>query len=487
MKRAVEPRTGSAPGGATQVPVVPSSPGELVFIGKDILELLSSAMYLDPLSIYREYVQNSADAIAEARSIGALAVDEPGSVSIDMDFDARQVIIRDNGAGIAADDAARRLLSIGASGKRGTRARGFRGIGRLAGLAYCRELVFRTRAMGDGDVVEVAWDCVRLRAALRATGDDDGLPGVIDKIVTVSRAPAAAEASAHFFEVELRDIVRHHRRDALLNEELVSEYLSEVAPVPFAGGFTFAVAIREHLAAHLDLPNLEIRINGSDPLVRPHQDVFPAKTNSEGHFSECELLTFEDRDGGVAAVGWLLHHEYFGAIPARARIGGLRLRAGDIQVGGDHVLEDYFPEPRFNGWTVAEVHVVDRRIIPNARRDNFEHNVHFNDLTAQLEPLARQIAKRCRNASIERNRLKGSEVSSAAVASAMHPSADEIPVELRVGLARCAERVRAAVLRVAGNERCVELEDALAELDAMIAMAGYQSGETGGGVSKRPA
>ena len=32
-------------------------------IGKDILELLSSSMYVDPLSIYPEYVQNAADAI----------------------------------------------------------------------------------------------------------------------------------------------------------------------------------------------------------------------------------------------------------------------------------------------------------------------------------------------------------------------------------------------------------------------------------------
>ena len=36
-----------------------------VEIGKDILELLTGAMYVDPLTIYREYVQNAADAIDE--------------------------------------------------------------------------------------------------------------------------------------------------------------------------------------------------------------------------------------------------------------------------------------------------------------------------------------------------------------------------------------------------------------------------------------
>ena len=34
---------------------------EPIIIGKDILELLSSAMYVETLTIYREYLQNSAD------------------------------------------------------------------------------------------------------------------------------------------------------------------------------------------------------------------------------------------------------------------------------------------------------------------------------------------------------------------------------------------------------------------------------------------
>ena len=41
-----------------------------IVIGKDILELLSSSMYVDPMTIYREYVQNAADSIDEARAGG---------------------------------------------------------------------------------------------------------------------------------------------------------------------------------------------------------------------------------------------------------------------------------------------------------------------------------------------------------------------------------------------------------------------------------
>src|SRR3546814_7579972 len=69
---------------------------------------------------------------------------------------------------------------------------------------------------------------MRLRAALRALGQNDDLPGVVDDIVTLTVQPADPSDPPHFFEVELRDIVRHHRRDALLNEELIADYLAEV-------------------------------------------------------------------------------------------------------------------------------------------------------------------------------------------------------------------------------------------------------------------
>src|SRR3546814_16824618 len=107
-------------------------------------------MYTDPLTIYREYVQNSADAIEARRLDGPRG---RGRVDIRIDHDARSVRITDDGTGIPVSEAPRRLLAIGGSRKRGTDARGFRGIGRLAGLAYCRQLLFRTRPAGDPEGV----------------------------------------------------------------------------------------------------------------------------------------------------------------------------------------------------------------------------------------------------------------------------------------------------------------------------------------------
>src|SRR3546814_7080130 len=93
----------------------------------------------------------------------------PGSTRTDPLFPYTTLF---RSTGIPVSEAPRRLLAIGGSRKRGTDARGFRGIGRLAGLAYCRQLLFRTRAAGDTEVVELSWDCMRLRAALRALGQN---------------------------------------------------------------------------------------------------------------------------------------------------------------------------------------------------------------------------------------------------------------------------------------------------------------------------
>ena len=53
---------------------------------------------------------------------------------------------------------------------------------------------------------------------------------------------------------------------------------------------------------------------------------------------------------GVPPSAGLLHHGYTGAIPDKAGIKGLRFRVGNVQVGDDNLLEELFPEPRFNAW-----------------------------------------------------------------------------------------------------------------------------------------
>lgn len=119
-----------------------SRPERPLLVGKDILELLSSSMYVDPMAMYREYVQNSADAIDLARSAGFSGA--VGLVRIRIDPAARTILIRDDGVGLNESDFVERLIALGGSKKRDTWARGFRGVGRLAGISELPPYLSRT-------------------------------------------------------------------------------------------------------------------------------------------------------------------------------------------------------------------------------------------------------------------------------------------------------------------------------------------------------
>jgi molecular chaperone HtpG len=378
--------------------------GEIV-VGKDILELLSTSMYVDPLSIYREYVQNAADSIDEARESGLLREEEQGRVEFAFDLATRTARIRDNGTGVSPSDFVRRLTSFGASTKRGRGSRGFRGVGRLAGLGYCQELVFRTKAPGEKMVSELRWDCRKLKAALRSGEQNGHLQDLVSEIVA-TREVDGSGFPERFFEVELQGVVRH-RNDQLLDPVSVGSYLSQVAPLPFLPDFKFGKVIRETLNQHVKMGDLVVRlVNFEEQVYRPHRDSLDLGNGNLDEFKDVEFIQVPGVDGGLAAIGWVLHHGYTGALPAGALVKGIRLRAGNVQVGDDRLLEELFAEARFNSWAVGEIHVIDRRLLPNGRRDHFEQNVHYNNLLTHLTPVARELSRRCRTSSIRRNRWR---------------------------------------------------------------------------------
>lgn len=375
----------------------------LIRVGKDIIELVTMGMYVSPITIYREYVQNSADAIDAAQRHGLLAPGT-GSVVVEVDDTARRISVRDNGTGVPAPDALPILLSLGGSPKRLTKARGFRGVGRLSGLAYCRQLEFKTKAAGEDRTTSLLWDCRALRERLSDAAFSGDLRQAIAGCVEV-RVETAPDRAQHFFEVTLRDVSRL-RNDILLNEDAIAGYLGQVAPVPFSPDFSFGQQIDEELARSQETSRLSLSVAGRR-IYRPFRDdVATAGGAGAIKIHEIEFIRFADVDGGDAAVGWIAHHDYVRSFPSTLGVRGLRARLGDLQVGEANLFDDVFKEPRFNAWTIGELHILDRRLVPNARRDNFEVNHHYYNLLVQLGPAAAQIAQRCRSASISRNAVQ---------------------------------------------------------------------------------
>jgi molecular chaperone HtpG len=452
-----------------------SLPAEIV-IGKDVLELVSSAMYVDPLTIYREYIQNAADSIDAARASGVVGGDEVGRVDITLGLNqpSRFIRIRDNGLGVSNAEFAQRLTAVGGSPKRGTSARGFRGIGRLAGLGYCQELVFRSRSLGDPMVQELRWDCRVFKDLLSDVSYQGSLHDLIQAVAKVIEVDPEGWPD-HFYEVELIKPVRIGK-DTLLNRDAISQYLGQVGPVPFSPEFKFADQIREHLIQHsVVLGEIHIHIdNAEEPVYRPYRTDYAYGEGKRDEFTDFEPIIIEGRDGDVGAVGWLLHHGYHGAIPSGQGISGLRARKVNVQIGDHRIFADVFPEVRFASWTVGEVHVLDPRVVPNGRRDDFEQNVHHDHLTSRLGEVGDRIGRRCRSSSVVRNRIKAFDIGALRVEEHLNileqgaidgSTAEAVVESIRSGIHEIKRVTDASVLdepdRIKMTERYVRLEERL--------------------------
>ena len=378
-------------------------------IGSSILELVTAGMYGDPLVMYREYIQNSADAMTGTMQDGE------AEVRISLDQTERKVRIRDNGPGISAVRAADVLVRVASSDKDQFDSRGFRGIGRLVGLAFAESVVFYTRHRHDERVTRVEWNRTALRSGCRMRAS---LADVLGDCVSVASEDGDGWPGS-FFEVQISGITLQ-ASSVLLNRDAVRNYIGAVCPVPVSDSFPFRESAYNVLREDPLMRELQIYIDGDDePVSRCHRSIVSLSRSRNYEYLSFERVEIAALDGfSPAGVGWIAHWAYAGAIPESAGVRGIRARRGNIQVGGDDIFDHLFREARFNRWCVGELYILDPRIVPNARRDYFEHNPDLRNLENQLGAVLHQLSIRCRALSSARNRERRLADSVASIRSA---------------------------------------------------------------------
>ena len=359
------------------------------------MNLITTGTYDNPLAIYHEYIQNAADAANRT-------IDEKiGKIEIEIDPLGMRVRIRDDGPGLSEEKAYRALVPIANSQKKRGPDRGFRGIGRLSGLAFAESVTFLTRARGCKNVTRIAWNGHRLRWIISETKQ---IKRAIHEAVTAETITGEGYPE-NFFEVEVAGIARHVA-GLILNKDVVRDYIAEVCPVPFSRSFPFAEKAESMFSENFPLPTFEIIIGGdAQPVTRRHRDVIHYSGMRNGKYLEFEEVRIPSADSRRnAAAGWIAHSFYLGAISKETGIRGIRARDGNMQIGDESIFDNLFLEERFNRWCVGEIHILDPRIVPNARRDYFEPGPHIRNLENRLAVILRGIATRCRKASSMRNK-----------------------------------------------------------------------------------
>lgn len=348
---------------------------EYVF-GANILENLTTGMYKDSKVSYREYIQNACDQIDRAVELGILSSTNEGQIEIWLDQHKRTISIEDNATGIPQADFRRTLANIADSGKKIGTDKGFRGIGRLCGLAYCNELIFTSTALGESVISTMRCKAQLMRELLNrnVNGEKFTASEVLDQIFEFSYAEDKSVESAHWFKVELIEI--NAENTELLQFYEVKRYLSFIAPVAYQTAFSFSSEIYRHatqIGYKIDEYNILLQ---GEPIFKEYSTRFKT-SKGEDEIFDLEFKDFQDENGNTVMWLWFGLSQFKAVITRDAPGGqmrGLRLRKENIQIGDEDALQKLFQEDRGQHYFVGELFAVSKDLIPNSQRDYFNEN-----------------------------------------------------------------------------------------------------------------
>lgn len=374
-----------------------------IIIGKNTLESLTTGMYADSFVVYREYIQNAVDSIDGACRENFITPDQ-GLVTINISKNHRCVEILDNGLGVPSVSAEETLTSIGYSTKDISFSRGFRGIGRLSALSYCQTLVFETSYPGEKIASRLIIDALKLSELVSTQNDIYEAETVMESACTFTQFSAKSEE--HYFRVYIKGIDKNNE---ILNDTLVLDYLQQVAPVPFnSNDFIWGKEISKRCKQlGYEIPQYKILMNCSQntiEITKPYKDKFLVDKTRNFYDSIQDIITLQITNSSqdVIAIVWVAKSNYKSSIVDR-KVKGLRIRKGNILIGDNQTLNYVFKDSRLNGWTIGEVHVLDQKLIPNARRDGFEKTSSYYEFSEKMIDFASKLAKQIRKATIANN------------------------------------------------------------------------------------
>lgn len=340
-------------------------------IGKDVIESLTLGMYEDCRFIYREYIQNAADAVDKALEFSLLEKGED-AIHITIATEQRKIIIFDNATGIERDNVMKVLRNIAHSTKKRGEDKGFRGIGRLGGLGYCSKLIFETSYYGEPYKSIMTWDAELLKSIINDRNNSEEAVQVLDRVTKLDSEQENVDA--HYFRVIMEDVTS----DELLDVRSVTDYLSMVAPVDISSQFIFKSKINDFIRKNkLTVDTYNIFIN-EDQIYKPYTSVIYEDNNGGkkkvDDILDVEFLLKKDNDGSIMYWGWYTISCLKGQMKPKNIARGIRLRKENIQIGDEEICKKFFTkteDQRFSFYYFGEIHALNKGLIPNSRRDYF--------------------------------------------------------------------------------------------------------------------
>ena len=373
-------------------------------IGKNVLESLTRSMYADSKCVYREYIQNSADQIDEALR---LHPELEYNVYVTIDKQKRTIIIEDNATGVKSDEVRDLLIDVARSTKERGVNKGFRGIGRLGGLAYCKTLKFETSYFEEDAVSQVTWDAVQLNHILDDETDDRDASDVIDAITTITTKNIKDIYDKHFFKVIMEDVTD----DKLLNEKEIRDYLSMVSPVDYSNHFLYRTKIYEFMNEHnLHLDCYNIFVGDCQIFKNYSMTIYDPNGQEDDKVTGIEFWYELNSDGDPMYWGWYSISGLKGIMAKTNIARNIRLRCENIQLGDETACFQFMSsgdKARFVRYFFGEIHVLPTsKLVPNSQRDYLREDVALKEFECNVESNFLKLEKLCYGASDARKNDK---------------------------------------------------------------------------------
>lgn len=355
-------------------------------IGAEVLEIISGALYTNPLDVVREYIQNAVDG---------------GASQVWIEVREGEVVISDNGMGMdlrGLDDA--RKIAI--SRKSRDAEVGFRGIGIYSSFSVCDSLDILTRPADSSEAYQMRFDYSEMRnqiaKARNGLVDPISVLDVLEQYTAIRDAPADLvpfKPSGSFTTVRLTNPSRRFR-SRLMDPDLLSDYLVSTVPLDFSDDFAHAPIIRAAIAQHLSqLKLIRVVLKLDD---QPERTV--VQPAAQGLLPPT-IRVIEDADTGeaVAFIWACLNKERRAIRPPGLQ--GFLVRVKGFAIGDRQFARQLWGRKGYGvlyPWYTGEVYVLDGSITPTAERNDLEESSArdrlYRLLRAEFEELERLADKR---------------------------------------------------------------------------------------------
>lgn len=379
-------------------------------MGLRLLETLTSALYEDPIVFFREYVQNSADAFTRHPVTNA-------RIDIKIDKKNKKIVFLDNGYGIPKKDFIDKMTSIGKSDKsKAIDQIGFRGIGRLAAMPFCKKLIFKNKVENEEEIQVFSWDGEKYNTLLSQSETDD-LENAIEQITKKSVLNYDGNIFDHFFEVEL--VSYGAEIEELINGKDFKQKLSKLLPLKYADSFETKNDIHSHykefMGESLEKYEFDVYLN-DEQIYKPYSDDNILESNIV--FWDLSFDQFsEEVPAEKIGILWFTFNRKVSSNPTNSPR-GIFVRSKNMLLGNEYAIadaiskgnNDYVTTYReltqtLNG-VYGELLIDTQRLSDNARRDWFKIDLNSNQLSVILTDFLKKLTTYRRDASAAFNDKK---------------------------------------------------------------------------------